>query len=113
MKNKLKIIFLSVVLVGCGTELSFHKALWDMWDSGEFNYEKSNLKTFCSLGVMEACNDLGVLEYEEGNSPEARRLWEKACDAGVWEGCQNLRMLDKKEWVDYGEDFEEGEWRRG
>jgi tetratricopeptide (TPR) repeat protein len=47
----------------------------------------------CDQGVLSSCASLGSLYQDAGNSDEARKYFNKACQGGVTEACDLLRGL--------------------
>jgi TPR repeat protein len=45
----------------------------------------------CDLGTLSSCASLGSLYQDAGNSEEARKYFNKACQGGVAEACELLR----------------------
>jgi TPR repeat protein len=45
----------------------------------------------CDQGIFSSCASLGTLFQDAGNSEEASKYFQKACNGGVAEACELLR----------------------
>ena len=58
---------------------------------------RENLQDECNNGTYESCVQLGELEYYNDNTPEAEKLYKRACDGKFYEGCSKLGVLREVE----------------
>ena len=68
------------------------------------NFRRAELfaRVGCSVGNLDECNNLGILEYERGNLDEAAGFFKIACNERSDQntpGCSNLRLWEENKKV--------------